>query len=666
MKVRSKLQILTAALLLSSWGTNAQAASEEELTEYSLEELVVSTTRSEISVKDAPNSVVVITREDIEKQNANSLAEVLRSIAGLQVIAGSGPGGHTLPAVSIRGSESDHVLLLIDGRRIGTYPFAQNARDLDRVRLDDVERIEIVKGPGSVLYGSNALGGLINVILRKPTEDTREVYLSQRYLEGEGSFSTDIGAYVQAKERNKFSWSAAASRNHGDSISYTPGVDENYGGNNINVALNTEWAFSDKETLQLNYRNSNEDLSSGSVSSSSGAYRSYYKNDRDDYGVKYTGRNKDTNWYVDVYRSAWTMSYYNTLPSAWADYHDLDTTIAEGQVVHNFNNGHIVTGGLSYMKEDVRSTYLVGGSDVESAGQIYIAGQSLDLSETSDNNTAGYLQDEWRIGEKFLVIPAFRVEHHSKFGDEFVPKIGMTYFAEEDLRFKLNFGKGYRTPSLTERYMSWNHHMGTVMRIVGNPDLEPETSKSIEVAVEKDWKDNSIKLALYRSEVDNLINMSTSNVPQEIKDLYPDVMLLYYYQNIDKGLLQGAELSGKHSLSKELSFNWGYNYLHAIDRESKSRLEYRPRHQFSTGLVYAPLKSDWSYSLDSIFYGDYLLSESSKNSVSFNVINVMANYKFGKDKKASIYLGVENVLNKEVTDLSNYGRTYVLGASYKF
>ncbi len=144
----------------------------EEESDRNVREVVVSATRTEMDVKDSPASIVIINRQQIEDRKANNLMDVLRDVPGVQFSRSGSVSSNG--SVRIRGSESDHVLILIDGKRMSTDPSFYNTRELERIRMDDVERVEVVKGPASVLYGSSAMGGVINVITRKPVKDSEK------------------------------------------------------------------------------------------------------------------------------------------------------------------------------------------------------------------------------------------------------------------------------------------------------------------------------------------------------------------------------------------------------------------------------------------------------------------------------------------------------------
>ena len=627
----------------------------EEESDRNVREVVVSATRTEMDVKDSPASIVIINRQQIEDRKANNLMDVLRDVPGVQFSRSGSVSSNG--SVRIRGSESDHVLILIDGKRMSTDPSFYNTRELERIRMDDVERVEVVKGPASVLYGSSAMGGVINVITRKPVKDSAEVYLNHKRLEGYGALQTNIGTYIQAKKRGSFSWILSAARNYTNDLSFEENKQEYPSGSEIPVNFKGIWDINENNKIQLDFRYSQEKLSQEMYykNPSYASMQTYYENDirKLDYGLDYTGKSEKTNWQIRISRSEWKKDqdsyYWGTRNWKVFNITRSGADTIEGLISHSVSDKHLVTFGGEYVKEWIGSTQLGVGAETS---KTYVRnGKSLVYGERERQNYSLYLQDEWTPSEKWLIIPAARIEHSDSFGTEFVPKIGATYFVKPDFRIKASAGKGYRIPTILELY-----RQNASGSMVGNPNLEPETSKSYEIGFEKDWEKHTARIAFYRSEVRDLIISKQVNPP------------VYTWANSEEALLAGVEIVTTHKLSKELDIRLGYNYLDAKDTVEDERLEGRPRHQFTFGATYRPLNSDWKFSLDGNLMTDYLYTDNfnKQHNTSYLIVNAIIDRKFGKEKKGSVYLGVENLFDKKEFDLSEYGRTYVMGVSYKF
>lgn len=670
-KTKNYLQLkILAALILSSPIIPLEASEasadvvvinkeigETEPQEDLTREVVVSATRTEMEVKDSPSTIAVITRQQIEDRKADNVMDVLRDVPGVQ-FSRSGHLASNSP-VRIRGSESDHVLILIDGKKISTDPSFSNTRELERIRMDDVERVEVLKGPASVLYGSSAMGGVINIITRKPQKDSIEVNLDHKVLERAGSLQTNLGVYVQAKKRGSFSWTLSAARNYLNDLSFAENKQEYPGGEEIPVNFKGIWDFNKDQQIQLDVRYLKENLNQ-EMYYKNPAYKmmeTYYKNHirKLEYGLTYKGKTEKTNWQLRVYHSEWKKDQdsYHIGTRKWKNFNITRSgaLTIDGQINHILSDHHSLTMGAEYIDEWIGSTSLGLGADTT---KVYERnGKKISYGEKNRDMVSFFVQDEWTPSEKWLIIPAFRIEHSDSFGTEVVPKLGATYFIKPDVRIKANVGKGYRIPTILELYRK---SMGGVMgTMLGNPDLNPEESWGYEVGFEKDWKNHSFKISFYRSDVKDLIQSKTSG---EVTT----------WVNVNDSLLSGVEIGTNHQLSKEFDLRLGYNYLEGKDKTTEKRLEGRPRHQFTIGASYKPIKSDWTFNLDSTLLTDYLYTDGLNKSqkATYLIANLIVDRKFGPTKNGSLYFGIENVFDRRIEDMSEYGRTYVTGVRYKF
>ncbi|MFC2741381.1 MAG: TonB-dependent receptor plug domain-containing protein, partial [Selenomonas sp.] len=175
-KITKKKSLLLTAAVLAAMSVPVQAAEKkQEATHIKTGEVVVTASRTKQEVKETPSSVEVITREDIDKMGAESVAQALQLAIGMDIQENAMVGNR----VSIRGMETNQTLILIDGRRVRTEDTGStmNFYEFERINIDDVERIEIVRGAASSLYGSEALGGVINIIRKRPGEQKTSVTL---------------------------------------------------------------------------------------------------------------------------------------------------------------------------------------------------------------------------------------------------------------------------------------------------------------------------------------------------------------------------------------------------------------------------------------------------------------------------------------------------------
>ena len=620
---------------------------QEETDSGEVREVIVSATRTEMAVKDSPASVTVITRKQIEERHADNLVDVLRDIPGVYVK----PTGSMAmdDNVRIRGSKSNHVLILIDGRRINGEASSTTARELERIRMDNVERVEVLKGPASALYGSDAIGGVINVITRSPGKAQLEVYANYRVLEGDGDIGNSIGAYFQSDKRGSFAWSLAAGRNYKNELSFDGKTSQYLYGEDIPVNFKGVWdvAKDQQIKLELGYLKENLDSNGLSTGMVKQVQQTRYDNKRMDYSVEYTGKKENWDWQLRYYGSEYEKNYdvYQISNGAQigSNYAKNRSNVLEGRATVGIGEKNLFTGGFE-------------------VGQQKLEGDRILDTEQSADRFAVYFQDEWTPSDKWLIIPAVRIEKVEEFSASVTPRVGATYFAKPDLRFKASFSTGYRTPSLAERYNDWiMATMGPIqIRQVGNPDLDPEKSMAGEIGVEKDWQNHTLKVTAYRNKVKDLIedDMDSSNPMRWVAS----------YKNVDNAILQGIELTTTHKISREFSLNFGYSYLDAYDDDTDERLMGRAKNQITFGGTYQPVDSRWRFSLDGNYLHDYIYDDGTADGLtkSFLIANAMVNYKFGKEKQGSVYVGIENLFDKQDYKMYHFGRTYVMGVNYKF
>ena len=196
-----KKRSLLFTLVYSSFLFSGVAAHAEEVTEsFMLDPMVITATRTEMSVKETPSSVEVISQKKLEQTQAKTLKDALKTALGVNVFNDFQGRSN----VSIRGSESRHVLIMVDGKRLGgelSYNSA-NAWDVDRIRMEDVERVEIIRGPAGALYGSDAMGGVINVITKTPEKNSGNINYEYDWYENGKGAGYKSNLYIQGIEKN--------------------------------------------------------------------------------------------------------------------------------------------------------------------------------------------------------------------------------------------------------------------------------------------------------------------------------------------------------------------------------------------------------------------------------------------------------------------------------
>lgn len=700
---KKELQRLVLTTLLTGsvlWGSTAFAA-DENLQEFSLDTMVVTATRTQMSVKETPAAVEVVDSKKLEQTQAKTLHDALKGALGVNVFNDFQGRSN----VSIRGSESRHVLIMVDGKRLGgeaAYNSA-NAWDVDRIRMEDVERVEIIRGPAGALYGSDAMGGVINVVTKTPDKTMANVnYEYGWYEDGKGA-GYKGNLYLQGAEGNySYKINAGLNKNR-------PYMDPNGSGDSMNfygkqqpISLSVGYKFDNGNKLSVDFskiKENNQKSTTSRTDMKPGIWQDkvqtiWNNNKRTDYAITYQGSDDKQDWMFRAYKSVFDKHYMNQnntrmtmggRPGAWKlQDPKIDTvkrtlSVIEGKDTFNLSDKNKLTAGFEYRKDESEGTRLKKPNTSLSGSSARDA-----FDKAAINYMAAYVQDEFRPNDKWLIIPSVRFDHSDQFSNKLTSNLAATYNAADDVRIKAAIGQGYKTPTVNDLYIFWEMYAANPgskgQFYVGNPDLKPEKSLSYELSVEKDWGDRStVHLGLFRNEVKDLIGTYwTGKMTEDYPDIYPGITgdRIMAYENIPEALLQGVELYGSHRIGKNIYLNAGYTFLDAKDKTAGTRLKDRAKHQVTFGVSYQPENIyAWDLSFDLVSNINYYFNNGDKSTMGnfvyetkdFTIANIMASRHLNKDTK--IYLGIDNISNHQnfgAYSDGNLGRMYRVGMEYKF
>ena len=670
-----------------------------------MDTMVVTATRTAMTVKETPSTVEIVDSKKLEQTQAKTLHDALKSALGVNVFNDFQGRSN----VSIRGSESRHVLIMVDGKRLGgeaAYNSA-NAWDVDRIRMEDVERVEIIRGPAGALYGSDAMGGVINVITKTPDKTTADInYEYGWYEDGKGA-GYKGNLYLQGAEGNySYKINAGLNKNRPYLDPKGSGDSMNFYGKQQPISLSVGYKFDNGNELSVDFSKIKEDNQKSSTSRTvmmpgkvwqDKVQTIYNDNKRTDYAITYKGSDDKQDWMFRAYKSVFDKNYKNQnntrmtnllRPGGIGDWklqdpkHDTvkrTLSVIEGKDTFNLSDKNKLTAGFEYRKDQSEGTRLKKPNTSLADGNAHDA-----YDKAAINYLAAYVQDEFRPDDKWLIIPSVRFDHSDQFSNKLTSNLAATYNAADDVRIKAVVGQGYKTPTVNDLYIFWEMYAanpgGKGQFYVGNPDLKPEKSLSYELSVEKDWGDRStVHLGVFRNEVKDLISTYwTGKLTDDDPDLYPGVKgdMIMAYENIPEATLQGVELYGSHRLGKNIYLNAGYTFLDAKDKTSGTRLKDRAKHQVTFGVSYQPENIyAWDLSFDLVSNIGYYFNNGDKSTMGnfvyetkdFTIANIMASRHLNKDTK--IYLGIDNISNHQnfgpYSD-GNLGRLYRVGMEYKF
>jgi len=588
---------------------------EEEEKVFKLGEVVVTATKTPHMLKDVPVETVVITKDEIELSSAQTITDLLRYIPGLFVRAEDAPGISSW-RTKIRGLDlnSGYGLVLVDGQRVKGGGMGEYGYGLNQIPLEMIERIEIVKGPGSVLYGSDAMAGVINIIT-KPTPDRTILGFQAGY----GSHETQIGSLYWGTKVDSFGVFLNASREESEmgKYGYSTKRDEYYEKDRIDA----KFSYDLKENLKLSLNLAGEDKE---------RKRRYLTKDTvrysDDYKIRIAPELKaefedgSTLW-VRGYYYNWnfTTEEYGTPSGFTPTIGDMYYRDVEALYSKPLWKTHIVTLGVEYLQEEL----------------------DYNLSDESIDTISGYLQDEagFTVWKPLKVVFGGRLDHHSKYGTEFCPKLSLMWKLTDQTRIRGSVGRSFKSPNIRQLYYKVPFQHGTYW-FKSNPDLEAEKSWGYSLGGEQGLGDRVLlNITFFRNDVKDKVVWVESG---ETIDGLP----VKIGENIAKAYTQGAEAGFKAIISKGLSVNLAYTYLDTEDRETHKELTYCPRHSIAGQVIYGYKHWGLTFNIGSQYVGKmYKDSENTKETEHYSLFDIKIIKKL--TKFASISVEGNNIFDSD-------------------
>lgn len=654
-----KLTVLSMSVLAAL--TMPVYAAEEAV---NTRDVVVTASRTKQEIKETPSAVEVITREDLDKTGAHNLADALRMATSINVSSPAMAGSN----VTVRGMSTRHTLIMVNGRRLvseGSYSTA-NSYELERINMENVERIEIVRGPVSSLYGSDALGGVINIITRKPDKEQFTFSLSpQRYTDKTSIGIDNYSMRYDTGKGNKWSWIVSADRTENDAYENDDKTTKNQFGRRENLNMEGTYDLAKDRYLDVAINLLREDLNGRSTETTGALRNDKYENTRDQYSLGLRGKTKNGDYQIRTYYGEHDKTNKGFIISngnlADFDVSNRKTWTLEGSVSTQLSDRHLLTTGGEYRTEKYRGTRIGSGDKVF---DITYGNLTKQGSEADIDYSALYVQDEWLVSDRLLVIPSLRYDDSNRFSGNTSPKLGMTYKMNDNYRLKFSAGKGFKAPTLDDMYMEMTKIMGgMVVHVTGNPDLKPEKSTSYELGIEGEKGSTFGKLTYFVNDVTDLISTESKMTVIPVPGGAPIRRFDSTYLNEDKADIDGIEFEVGRHLSDKFTLKMNYTYLDATGTTGQ-RLEGRAKHQGTVQLHYDNVRENGiSAVLWNEWKKDYLYSSSSNISKTYALWNVSVNKKWNEN--FSSYIGVNNIFNKKDNELNFLGAAVQAGMTFK-
>ena len=560
-----------------------------------LQGVVVSANKIQVNRNSVPLSISVIDREEIEASSESALLPVLsQRVPGLFVtqkgITGFGVNDGSAGTVNIRGvGQGNKVLMLFDGQPQWAGIFGHALPDT--YVASDVERVEVIRGPGSLMYGSNAMGGVVNIITRHHKQEGRRTQARIMY----GSYNTQ--KYMVNNGYNIGNFSSFISLNHDRTDGHRPNSKFHItnGFANLGYKINEHYRVTgDLSLAKFKTQNPGEidapvldylvDVLRGTTSF---ALENHHEKTSGALRVFYNWGNHEVN---DGYEPGGTPRSYLFR----SDDHNTGVLLYQS---FRLVEGNTFTAGIDYKNW--------GGH----AWNDSINGKKGELIDKSVNEVAGYVIMQQDLFDMLSINAGVRYEHNSVFGGEWVPQAGLTVRPFEGNVIRASFSKGFRSPNIREMYM-WG---------AANDELKPENMLNYEVAVGQSFLDGRLygEVTAFFIDGKNMIE-SVSVVPGQT---YP-----MKNRNVGTFTNKGIELEGRYQILRNLSMDMNYSYLHT----SKPLLA-APAHKLNVGATYSPGRFTFNANVQSV-YDLYVRLENPANKISevkenYTVLNARAAYR---------------------------------------
>ncbi len=590
-------------------------------------EIVVTATRSPADLSQIASSMTIIDEEEIERKNKPTIAELLRGVPGLSVANSGGPGQST--RVFMRGTNSNHVLVLMDGVRLNDPSDPNDAFDFANLMTDNIARIEILRGAQSTLYGSQAIGGVINIISKQGSGAPRYNGFSEygRY----NSSRAGVGAQGEAQG---LSYALQVSNYHTNGISSMAkrfGGQEKDGSNIYTFSGNVAGKLTDQLTAKLNLRYNRNNTQFDSPGSFTRPYDdSFPNNDTRQIQGRVAGEYSSLGgkWtqelgfsYLTLHRNQITELFDSSFNSYFGRQQYVSWREKADWVHHvKLIPDHAFTFGVEAWSDHYKLNTI----------------PQIALGELNVDNRALFFDDQYTITPNLFVNAGIRSDMHQSFGRQTTWKVAPGYrIGKIGTLLKASYGTGFKAPSLFSLYDL----------TYGNPLLSSETSKSYDAGFEQTlWGDKvTFGATIFRNDIRGLL------------DTVEVAPLIYKYVNIGRARTQGVESSLEFRPSADWRIAGTYTFTQADDRSTDKRLKRRPKHLVN-------VSTDWQYSQEgdvgvSLRHVgtsfDSNFSFSPANTSPFTTLDLYTNYRI--NQTATLYGRIDNLLDKRYEEVYGYG-----------
>ena len=607
---------LVASFLLAT--TNLYSA-------QSLEPITVtSATKTEQSIKDVTSNVDVITKEDIQERHFTTVSEALNTLAGVSIISNGGIGGSS--TLNLRGTSNNRTLILIDGVKFKDHS-SISGTDISTLMITDIERIEVIKGAQSGIWGADAAAGVINII----TKSAKDGLHANANIEA-GTYNTNkYATQVSYKNRDfdlKLDVLSLTSDSFSTMANYGDDLDSLEADRYENTTLNLKGNYYINDDAKIGFNII--DIDSLKEYDSSSPNDTNMKNDSQSkiYNVNYEQAYKNHKFLLKADKSDIKRDQIGTVWGVKLT----DNTTENLELMDNitYNEKDFILLGLGITKDEIDYTKADGTKSDASNDTKYVY-------MTNNNNF-----------DKLILTQSLRHDDFDNFKSKTTGKFGAKYNVNDDLSFSSNLGTSYSVPLLIQNINPWGDT---------NFDIEAEKSKSFDIGFDYE----NLKVVYFHQNVKNLI------------DWYDPTPTNYYnndaiYKNLDgTSTFEGVEVSYKRELISDLLTSVNYTYLEAKDSQKKD-LARRAKDSLKFGVDYYGINK-FHFNVNGEYVGDRYngANRTGRETGNYTLWNSVVNYEI--NKTFSTYLKVDNIFNKYYQTIDGYAtaeRSAYLGLKANF
>ncbi len=599
-------------------------------------QIVVTATRIETPTQEIASSVTVISKEELEQMKKTTVLEALEEILGLTIIQ-NGPAGGAA-STFIRGANSEHTLFLMDGVELNDPISPARSFDLAHFMLDSIERIEILRGPQSTLYGSDALSGVVNIITKKGEGDPNLSLSSTG-----GSYGTFINTAGLNGSTEKIHYSFGV--NYFQSSGFSSASSE-YEGNEEkdgyrNLSLSGRFGYRLNNNLEL-------DFILRTVKT-----RIDVDNFGGDYGDDPNNVQKNNAFFLKgelrtlLMGNRWEqklgLSFVNndrTYENPTDSTHPMDSeegfyksTLFKIDWQNNFflHETNTLTFGIDHQQERGESEYYSDG----------IWGPYSSIFPLQRAHTTGfYIQDKIQLGSRFFSTAGIRLDNHTQFGTSTTFRLAPAYLIKAtQTKLKATLGTAFKSPSLYQLYAP-----ATLMGPIGNESLKPERSTGWDIGFEQYFLEGQILISAvyFKNDYTNLIQFDS----------------LQGYTNVGDAESKGIELFTQFHSQSGLILNVSYTRAEARDLDMDSPLLRRPKDKFSASILY-PFLRKGNIRLSLIHIGkredlDFSTWPATRVTLpDYTLLNSVISYNISQP--IQVFLRTDNILNEKYEVIKGYG-----------